>query len=119
MANEITIGGTLSVQKTGQNPAKLTGTEKKDMNGTHYIQRVDTISTSEESVGKGDVATLGYCAFKNVGQAGNISIGGVTGAYVAVLEPGEFVGPIKWATNAIFAISDTAGSLLEVLLIEV
>lgn len=117
MANEITISGGLSVAK-GTLKASLTGTEKKDMAGSHYIQRVDDIGTGEETVGKGDIVTLGYVAFKNVGSTGVIRVGGATGAYAVTLDPGEFVGPVKWATNAIYAIGDTAGCRLEMLLLE-
>ena len=117
MANEITISGKLSIAK-GTLRASLQGQDTRDMAGLHYVQRVDNIGVSEEAVGDGDIATLGYCAFKNVGTVGRIRIGGVTGAYVITLDPGDFAPPIKWATNAIFAICDDAGGQLEMLLIE-
>lgn len=117
MANEITITGGLTFAK-GKSKATISGNDKADMTGDHYIQRVDTIGTDEEAVSKGDIATLGYCAFRNAGTSGVIRVGGVTGNYVLSLQPGQFGGPMKWATNAIFAISDTANSELEMLLIE-
>lgn len=117
MANEITISGGLKLIK-GDLRANLQGNHQVDMAGAHYIQRVDAIGVSEESIGRGDIATLGYCAFRNCGTVGVIRIGGVTGAYVISLEPGEYQPPIRWATNAIFAISSDASGQLEMLLCE-
>lgn len=117
MANEITITGRLQMIK-GDLRASMQGNDQKDMTGTHYVQRVDNIGVAEESVSKGDIATLGYCCFRNSGTVGTIRIGGVTGAYVITLDPGEYAPPIKWATNAIFAISSDAAGQLEMLLCE-
>lgn len=117
MANEITIGGSLSFKK-GSMTAKLSVADTRDMSGTHYIQRVDEIGSTEETVSKGDITTLGYCAFKNVGSTGVIQIGGTTGVYAIKLDPGEGIAGVKWATNAIYAIGDIAGCDLEMLLIE-
>ena len=117
MANEITIATSLSFVK-GLERASLHGNDKIDMTGIHYVQRVDDISNVEESVSRGDIVTLGYCMFKNVGDTGVIQVGGVTGAYVVKLDPGAASGAIKWATNAIFAICDLTGGRLEMLLLE-
>lgn len=116
MANEITITGGLAFKK-GSEQSQMTGNHQADMAGVHYVQRVDDISTVEEAIGKGDIATLGYCFFKNVGS-GTIRIGGVTGVYSLSLAEGKSGGPTKWATNAIFAICDDTGGKLEMLLLE-
>lgn len=118
MANEITVTGSLKAKKNALN-ASLSGSATHDVSAKHYIQRVDTIAASEESVSKGDIATLGWVCFKNVGDTGIIQIGGATGAYTIKLNPGECSGPIKWSTNAIYAVGDVAGCLLEMLLISV
>lgn len=117
MANEIKTSGSLTLAK-GNAKATLSGNGTFDMLGEHYIQRVDTIDASEEAVSKGDIANLGFCAFRNGGTSGTISIGGVTGAYLIDLGPGEFAGPLRWSTNAVFAKGDIAGCLLEMILIE-
>lgn len=117
MAKEITLSGGLSFKK-GAMTAKLSVSDTRDMAGTHYIQRVDEIGASEETVSKGDIVTLGYVAFKNVGETGVIQIGGTTGVYAIKLDPGEGIAGVKWATNTIFAIGDVAGCDLEMLLIE-
>lgn len=117
MANEITLTSKLAFKK-GASDASLGGTEPKDMAGTHYIKRIDIVGATEESIGKGDITTLGYCIFKNVGATGVISVGGTTAVYAFKLDPGECSGALKWATNTIFALGDTAGCQLEMLLLE-
>ncbi len=117
MASEITISGSLAFAK-GKSKASMSGTQKADMAGTHFRHDVENIEDSEEEISKGDIATLGYCAFQNIGDTGSIRVGGVTGHYVFNLSPGEYMGPVKWSTNAIFAIGSVGGCKLEILLLE-
>lgn len=117
MANEITTTGKLTY-KNGVLKAEMSGSSSQDMAGEHYQQGVQDLSTSEESVSKGDIVTLGYVYFKNIGESGVISVGGVTTKYDFSISPGESVGPMRWATNAIFVKGDASGCRLEYLLLE-
>lgn len=116
MANEIKTTATLSFTK-GDVSATMKADGTKSVAAKTYIKRLDLIAASEETVGKGDIGTLGWVMFKNVGDSGVIQVGGATGAYSIKLKPGEASGAIKWSTNAIYAVADIANSQLEMLLL--
>lgn len=124
MANEITVSSKMAYSyplggKKGNLLAEITGSQPADMNGTpHYQQGVQDVGSSEETVSKGDIGTIGWVLFENVGESGTISIGGATTAYIADLEPGDSLGPLRWATNAVYVKGDAAGCRLEYLLLE-
>lgn len=116
MADEVTLSGSLAY-KRGNTSLKMSGNSKAD-GGAHVLQNVADIGTSEETLSKGDVGTIGYVAFRNLDETNSISIGGSTGVYAFKLGPGEFAGPMAWTSAAIYALAEGATSKLEYMIIE-
>jgi|SRR2546428_930067 len=117
MANEITLSGSLSYSKN-KAKASLSGTQTADVTGDHYMQGVQDVGTVEESISKGDIGTIGFCAFRNADSTNFVQVGAASGSYSLKLKPGEFAGPIRWNGTAVYAKADTAAVELEYLLVE-
>src|SRR5215472_14737294 len=117
MANEITVSGTLSYSKSSAR-ASLSGSLRADQTGDHYVQAIQDVGTVEENIAKGDIGTIGWCAFRNNDTTNYVELGATTGVYSLKLGPGEFHGPMKWNSSSVFARANTASCKVEYLLIE-
>ena len=117
MANEITVSGTLSYSKSTAR-ASLSGSLRADQTGDHYVQAVQDVGLVEENIAKGDIGTIGWCAFRNNDTTNFVELGATTGVYTLKLGPGEFHGPLRWNSTAVFAKADTGSCKVEYLLIE-
>src|SRR6266542_3229329 len=102
MANEITMTGSLSYLKNRARAA-LSGSATVDQAGDHYVQQVQDVGTAEEQLEKGDIATIGWCAFRNMDATNYVELGATAGVYSMMLDPGEFIGPMRWSGSAIYA----------------
>jgi hypothetical protein len=117
MANEIKVVGSLTYAK-GISRAALAGSVFVDQVGDHYIQSIQNVGAIEEELAKGDIGVIGYVAFRNNSDDQAVEIGASTGEYSIKLEPGEFAGPMRWDSSAVFAVSYPGVCELEYLLIE-
>ena len=116
MANEITVSGSLSFSKNGAK-AGLSGSARADVTGSHYIADLADVGTTDESLSKGDIGTIGWCAFKNLDEDNYVSIGTDGSTYPIVLKAGEFI-TLRWNAAAVHAKANTASVQLEYLMVE-
>jgi len=79
--------------------------------GTEFTHSVQSIGLTEEAIeDSSDIATPGFCIFRNLDTTNYIEIG-LTGSYPTKLKAGEFC--VFRANGALFAIADTAACRLE------
>ena len=116
MANEIGTTGSLSYTKANAR-ASLSGNNSYD-GGDHYISNVADVGTTEETLSKGDIGTIGLCGFRNMDATNYVELGSATGVYTLRVDAGKFSGPIMWNASSIFAKANTAGVKVEYLLVE-
>jgi hypothetical protein len=117
VANEITLSGSISYSKN-KAKAALAGSATASQTGDHYVQEVQDVGTVEEQLAKGDIGTIGWCAFRNMDTVNFVQIGAAAGEYSIKLGPGEFHGPMRWSGSAVYAKADTAACKVEYLLLE-
>src|SRR5690242_8319589 len=101
MANEISVGGSLTYSKN-KAKATLSGSFFATQSGDKYQAGIQTIGTTEESVDKGDVGTIGYLAVRNIDATNYVQFGVTTGVYSVKLLPGEFA-VLPWQNTACLA----------------
>lgn len=116
MANEITLSGSLSY-KRDTTSVKMSGSGNADA-GDHFIQNLADIGTTEETLPKGDVGTIGYVAFRNKDASNYVEIGASAGVYAFKLGPGKYAGPMAWTGENIYAKANGAPVKLEYLIVE-
>ncbi len=87
------------------------------VSGTHAIGSFQSIGTGDETLGLGDVATIGYVFLKNTNDTNFITIGPDGSSYPIKLKPGEFA-VTRWNAAAIHAKADTATCILQYMIIE-
>jgi hypothetical protein len=75
------------------------------------------LSTSDTTLNKGNIGTLGYVYFKNLDAVNNVTIGSDGTLFNLTLKPGEF-GVIRWNAAAIHAKSAAGTPLLEYWMVE-
>ena len=117
MASEITIVSTLSFAK-GTAKASFAASKAVTMTGVQYVHKTQTVGASEETVDKGDIATIGYAMFRNTDATNFVELGSSTGVYSVKLGPGESAGPMRWDGANVLAKADTAPCIIDYLLIE-
>lgn len=116
MANELTISGSITFNDTDETAAVTA--LNASMTGTRFIHMRQSIATSEEALGLGELSgsTLGWFWAKNLDSTNYLEIRSGTGAGndVIKLKAGEFC-LLRWGSDvtAPFAIANTAACLLE------
>ena len=116
MANEITVSSTLKYAKAKVS-ASLATSFSATQTGDKYEAGIQIIGTTEETLSKVDIGTVGFCAIRNTDATNFVQVGTATGAYSIKLLPGEgCVFPAR-ATN-VYAKADTASCEVEYLLVE-
>jgi hypothetical protein len=121
VANEISVSITLGVTKGFLSIAKDVSV-KADMAGTHHSAGAQTIGTSDEQIVFGsDVATAGFCWFRNLDATNYVDVGvhDGGGTFIAFgrLMPGQ-AALMPLATLSVYAKANTAAVVLEFELIE-
>jgi hypothetical protein len=116
MANEITAGGSLVFAKT-TSAGRLAITDRITMTGDQYVQKTQSVGTTEETIDKGDITTIGYCLFKNLDATNYVELASSTGIYTIKLLAGEAAGPIRWGGTNVLARANTTTVIMEYLLI--
>jgi hypothetical protein len=120
MANEITVTAVLSFVEGGRDASMSKSTQHDfvaAVGSRPYIKSTQNIGTSEESVAKGDITNIGWCAIKNLDSTYYVEIGCVTGQYTIKLKAGESC-VFRAAANTIFAKANTSAVDIEYLFIE-
>lgn len=102
MANEIQLITELTLENGNVELDFRPETVQIDQASARYINRVDDIGTSEETLSFGDITTKGLVAFKNLDSTNYVSWGFTTGNLHARLNAGE---------TAVFRM-DNAGSII-------
>jgi hypothetical protein len=88
MANEVQISATLRYSSSPAS-ASLATSYFDDQTGDKYQAGVQAVGTSEESLDKGDVGTIGYVAVRNMDETNYVQFGVTTGVYTVKLLPGK------------------------------
>lgn len=121
MANEITR--TASLQFAKGNVAAVAFSEaskNSNVSGTRYHRTVQQIGTSEEALGLGELASLGYCMIKNLDATNYVEIKTATsGTAFLKLKPGECaLFRFGSGVTAPFAQANTAAVSIEIMIVE-
>lgn len=118
MADELTLSGSLSFLKNGVKVALDLSTLEFDVSGDDYIHATQTIGTSEEALGIGDLGTLGWALIVNRDDTNFVEVRPGTGvADLIKIKAGEFA-LFRFTMNTPYMIADTASVLIEYVIIE-
>jgi hypothetical protein len=117
MANELRVSGTANFIKGGASLSRQYSISVT-VAGTNMISAVQSIATTDTSVGLGAVGTIGYVVFKNLDATNYIDVGSDGSVYPIRLMAGESAGPLRWNGAAIHAKAHTAACLLQSDIIE-
>jgi len=121
MANEITLKFSLQAENGFLKESVNIGQLQIDQAAVGMAGGAQSIGTSEEVVGFGDVSTEGLLYLRNLDDTNYVEFGPEdTGAMVPIgkLEPGEFAVFRLKPSVVLRAQADTAACLLQVLLLE-
>src|SRR6266545_5690267 len=120
MANELTVSipsiaylkGTIAIN-ISPSPSPLT----VSATGIHSIHDTVALSTSDASLSKGTITTIGWVYVKNLDVTNNILIGSDGTLFPLMLKPGEY-GVFRWNAAAFHAKSAAGTPQIEYCLIE-
>jgi hypothetical protein len=112
MANEISFSFTFDWSKGGAVESVSSGTVNVTVAGSRYIKAIQNIGTSEESVGLGELANIGYAIFHNMDATNYVEVGLATGVYQIKLKAGQWA-LLPLDGSAVFAKANTAAVNLE------
>jgi hypothetical protein len=120
MANELAVNlpsisftkSTITVNVTpSPNPLLVT------VNGVHSVHDQLAMSTSDASITKGNIGTIGYIYVKNLDATNTIQIGSDGTTYHIILKPGEY-GVFRWNAAAFHAKCTAGTPSLEYMFLE-
>lgn len=121
MANELTLNTSLALNKGGATPS-VAGTRNAQYTvaGFRYVRGLQSVGTSEEALGIGELASLGYAWFKNLDGTNFVTIKtGTGGVNMVKIKAGETaVFRFGSGVTAPFAIADTAAVKLDYMIVE-
>jgi hypothetical protein len=117
MANELSLSGSASQTKNGATYSQ-SYTKTVTITGDTPVAAVQSIGTSDETLGLGEIATLGYMIAKNLDATNYIEIGHTSGTYSIKLKALEFcIFRVGAGMTAIHAKANTGACLLQYLLL--
>ena len=117
MANELSIGLTLSYSKGGRT-LQVSESFQRTVSGNAYVKATQSISTSAgQTLDLGPVGTVGFVLLKNTDDTNYVDFGYADSPYVTRLLPGESC-LLPWSGAAIYAKAHTAACIVEYTLIE-
>ncbi len=117
MANELTIGISISFSKGGASCSR-SETVSVTVSGDAFSHEVQAVGITEEALAQGaDLGTPGYMFIKNLDATNYVEIGSTTGVYDIKLKAGE---PALYRHNSatVYAKANTAICNVEYFLIE-
>jgi hypothetical protein len=119
MADELTITTSLTFRPNTSKNVLFSKQGSFDVTGSKHHWTEQTIGTSEEALGLGDLATVGWFVCYNHDDENFVTIRAGSGAADLVkVPPGGLAGPFYLASATPYAIADTAACLLEYLVVE-
>lgn len=123
MANELTLTGSLAYEDAELADIVLAITAKKaNVSTKKFIHAKQSIGTSEEAIGLGEVTSLGYAVFVNRDSTNYLEVRLASGAsndHIKV-SPGLFaIFQFGSDVTAPYAIANTAAVQLEYLIVSV
>lgn len=118
MANENTIGATLKFLKGESDILFAKSGILQDVAGDDYVKRTQTVGTSEEALGLGDLTSPGYILMFNRDATNYVAIRPGTGENDLIRVPPGGVALFYCHASAPFIIANTANCQVEYLLIE-
>lgn len=116
MSQEITNTSQFTYRKNGAVITRNTSTTN-DASGNGAVQNIQSIGTTDETLDKGDVGTVGFLYAKNLDPTNYVDIGPDGTSYPIRLKAGEDCRT-KWNGSAVHAKANTAACLLDYVLIE-
>lgn len=118
MANELTVTANLKFIKGESNVFFAKSGVSLDVAGTDYVKRTQTVGTSEEALGLGDLTTPGYILIFNRDSTNFISVRPGTGENNLVKIRAGGIALFECEATAPFVIANAANVQVEYLLIE-
>lgn len=119
MASELTITAMLAFSKNNVEAKSAQVAKQFDVSGNDAIRRTQIIGNSAEALDVGEIGTVGYGMFINLGPTDSISIRiGSSGADVVKLNPNECALFRLAASNPYAVASGTASPVLDYMLVE-
>lgn len=89
-----------------------------DVTGDSQIYNVQDVGTSEETLAKGDIATIGYMIYYNRDSTNYIELGKSTGVYHIKVRAGG-IGILEWdGATDVYAKANSSSCDLEYVLVE-
>lgn len=116
MANEISAAATLRLTN-GLTTDSKSVTFNADQAGNAYQAGVQTVGTSEETIVKGDVGTIGFVWLRNTDATNYVEFGSTTGVYDTKLKAGE-ASIMRWNGTNVLAKANTSSVEVEYLIVE-
>lgn len=117
MANELTINVNLSLSKGNLRESVAPGALTYTVSGTKIVRAVQSIGTTDEALGLGEISSLGYLYIRNNDTTNYVEVGVDGTNYVVKLKAGE-VALFRVDGAAVHAKANTAACSCEYLLIE-
>lgn len=123
MANEITVGGSLRLNRSTapkhSESMKFSGIQSTQA-GNDYASGSQTIQhTADEALAKGEIGTIGFFMLKNLDPTNFVTIGLTDGGTKVIkVLAGHSVGPVYVDSAALWIQADTASVIVQYLLIE-
>jgi len=121
MANELTIGASLSFTKGDSSLSVARGGLRVDVAGNKFIHNIQNINTSEEAIVLGDAGAGGYVFLENMDSTNYVEIRPATGGGQALIRllAGE-IAMFRLAPGATapFAQANTATVNLRVVIVQ-
>lgn len=116
MANELTVGISLTYSKTGVSET-LSLSRQADINTGAVAKATQTIGTVEEQFALVDVADARYIVVQNLDATNFVQVGTAAGAYSIKLKPNDFA-LFPPNANALYLKADTAACKVQILAVE-
>lgn len=118
MANELSANVSLTLNKNSAvTTAYPSGSNQFTVTGNAAIKQTVSVGTSEETLSKGDIGTIGWVYLKNLDATNYVEFAGTTTDYVLKLKAGEFA-LVRWNKTNVLAKANTAACLVEYMLVE-
>jgi hypothetical protein len=118
MANELTINlPSITYIKDPFSENLTPGILQVSVTGKQIAHGSIGLSTSDTTLTKGNVGTIGYIYFKNKDNTNNVTIGSDGTLFNLMLKPGE-VAVVRWNAAAVHAKASVGTPVLEYWMIE-
>lgn len=117
MANEYTVNINLNFAKGNVRESVAPGALTFTVSGTKIVRAVQSIGTTDEALGQGEITSPGFIYIRNNDTTNYVEVGVDGTNYVAKLKPGE-IAFFRVDGAAIHAKANTAACSVEYFLTE-